>query len=37
MYVVDADRVIRFADVQVDYTARTEVDTIVEAVRALTV
>jgi peroxiredoxin len=36
VFVVDADRVVRFADVQVDYTARTEVVTIVEAVRALT-
>lgn len=33
--VVDAGRVVRYVDVQVDYTARTEVDSIVAAVRAL--
>ena len=33
--VVDADRVVRFADVHVDYTTRTEVPRIVEAVEAL--
>src|SRR6195952_3674172 len=30
--VVDADRTVRFADVHVDYTTRTEVATILEAV-----
>ncbi|GAA2753999.1 peroxiredoxin-like family protein [Amnibacterium kyonggiense] len=30
--VVDGDRVVRFADVHVDYTTRTEVPTILEAV-----
>lgn len=33
--VVDADRVVRFADVHVDYTTRTEVATILEAVDRL--
>ncbi|WP_375389383.1 peroxiredoxin-like family protein [uncultured Amnibacterium sp.] len=33
--VVDADRVVRFADVHVDYTTRTEVSTILAAVDAL--
>lgn len=33
--VVDAERVVRYVDIQVDYTARTEVDSIVAAVRAL--
>jgi peroxiredoxin len=33
--VVDADRVVRFADVHVDYTTRTEVPTILAAVDAL--
>jgi peroxiredoxin len=33
--VVDAQRVVRFADVHVDYTTRTEVPTILEAVDAL--
>lgn len=33
--VVDADRVVRFADVHVDYTTRTEVPTILEAVARL--
>lgn len=33
--VVDADRVVRFADVHVDYTTRTEVPTILEAVDRL--
>lgn len=33
--VVDAQRVVRYVDVQVDYTARTEVDSIVAAVRSL--
>ena len=33
--VVDGDRVVRFADVHVDYTTRTEVPTILEAVERL--
>lgn len=33
--VVDADRTVRFADVHVDYTTRTEVPTILAAVQAL--
>jgi peroxiredoxin len=33
--VIDADRVVRFADVHVDYTTRTEVPTILEAVDRL--
>ena len=33
--VVDADRTVRFADVHVDYTTRTEVATILEAVDIL--
>jgi peroxiredoxin len=33
--VLDADRVVRFADVHVDYTTRTEVSTILAAVDAL--
>lgn len=33
--VVDADRIVRFADVQVDYTIRTEVSDILAAVDAL--
>jgi hypothetical protein len=33
--VVGADRVVRFADVQVDYTRRTEVADILVAVSAL--
>ena len=33
--VVDADLVVRFVDVHVDYTTRTEVPEILEAVRAL--
>lgn len=33
--VVDAERRVRFADVHVDYTTRTEVPTILEAVDAL--
>ncbi len=33
--VVDAGRVVRFADVHVDYTTRTEVPRIIEAVEAL--
>jgi peroxiredoxin len=33
--VVDADRVVRFADVHVDYTTRTEVPSILEAVDRL--
>lgn len=32
VFVIDEHGVIRFADIQVDYTARTEVATIVEAV-----
>lgn len=33
--VIDADRTVRFADVHVDYTTRTEVATILAAVDAL--
>lgn len=33
--VVDRDKVVRFVDVQPDYTARTEVDDIVDALDAL--
>ncbi|KQO63545.1 peroxiredoxin-like family protein [Curtobacterium sp. Leaf261] len=33
--VVDADRVVRFVDVHVDYTTRTEVPTILDAVEPL--
>lgn len=33
--VIDADRVVRFADVHVDYTTRTEVETVLAAVSAL--
>lgn len=33
--VIDADRTVRFADVHVDYTTRTEVSTILAAVQAL--
>ncbi len=33
--VIDADRTVRFADVHVDYTTRTEVPTILAAVDAL--
>jgi peroxiredoxin len=33
--VIDGGRVVRFADVHVDYTSRTEVPTILEAVDAL--
>ncbi|SDQ36391.1 peroxiredoxin-like family protein [Quadrisphaera sp. DSM 44207] len=33
--VVDADRVVRFADVHVDYTSRTEVPAVLAAVDAL--
>ena len=33
--VIDTDRVVRFADVHVDYTTRTEVRTILAAVDAL--
>jgi peroxiredoxin len=33
--VIDEDRVVRFADVHVDYTTRTEVPAILEAVGAL--
>lgn len=32
VFVVDGDRVIRFADVHVDYTTRTEVTTVLDAV-----
>ena len=35
--IVDTDRTVRFADVHVDYTTRTEVPTIVEAVDTLLV
>lgn len=35
VFVLDADGVVRFADVQVDYTSRTEVETILTAVDAL--
>jgi peroxiredoxin len=34
--VVDQDRIVRFVDVQPDYTARTEVADIIEALTALT-
>jgi hypothetical protein len=33
--IVDSDRVVRFADVQPDYTSRTEVQTIIAALAAL--
>jgi peroxiredoxin len=33
--VIDADRVVRFADVHPDWLVRTEADVVVEAVRAL--
>ena len=33
--IVDANRVVRFVDVQVDYTTRTEVAAILEAIDAL--
>ncbi|WP_420368700.1 peroxiredoxin-like family protein [Curtobacterium sp. L1-20] len=35
VFVIDADGAVRFADVHVDYTTRTEVATVVEAVDAL--
>lgn len=35
VFVIDGDGVVRFADVHVDYTTRTEVATVVEAVDAL--
>lgn len=35
VFVLDATGVVRFADVQVDYTSRTEVETILTAVDAL--
>jgi len=33
--IVDSDRVVRFADVQPDYTSRTEVQTIIAALAAV--
>ncbi len=33
--VIDADRVVRFADVHPDWLVRTEADVIIDAVRAL--
>jgi hypothetical protein len=33
--LVDEDRVVRFADVHVDYTTRTETDVILQAVKDL--
>ena len=33
--IVDRDRVVRFADIQPDYTSRTEVDTIISALAEL--
>ena len=35
VYVIDADGTIRFADVHVDYTTRTEADEILAAVDRL--
>lgn len=35
VYVIDADGVIRFADVHVDYTTRTEVDEIIAALEGI--
>lgn len=36
VFVLDADGVVRFADVKVDYTTRTEVATILDAVERAT-
>ena len=33
--VIDADRVVRFADVHPDWLVRTEADVVIDAVRAL--